>query len=50
MSKQLAISTAFSVLMMASFMLFSPGTARAPLDSGGSAGLFGVEVKAILSR
>jgi hypothetical protein len=32
MSKQLAISAAYSVLMMAIYVLFGPQTARAPLS------------------
>jgi hypothetical protein len=39
MSRQLAISAAFSIFMMASYVLFSPQTARAPLglDSASTA-------------
>jgi hypothetical protein len=48
MSKQLAISSAFSVLLMASFVLLGANTARAPLDSGSGPGLFGVEASALL--
>jgi hypothetical protein len=48
MSKQLAISSAFSVLLMASFVLFGPNTARAPLDSGSGSGMFGAEASVAL--
>jgi hypothetical protein len=36
MSKQLAISAAFSVLMMASYVLFGAHAAREPLGSSGA--------------
>jgi hypothetical protein len=32
MSKQLAVSAAFSVLMMATYVLFGANSVRAPLD------------------
>jgi hypothetical protein len=48
MSKQLAISSAFSVLMMASFVLFGANALQRPLDSGGGSGMFGVEASAVL--
>ncbi len=39
MSKQLAVSAAFSIFMMAAYVLFGPQTARAPLglDSASTA-------------
>ena len=50
MSRQLAISSAFSVLMMASFVLFSSNTTRASLDSDGATGLPGIGASILLPR
>ena len=46
MSKQLAVSAAFSVFMMASYVLFGADAARAPLGFESPAIPSGVEISA----
>ena len=46
MSKQLAVSAAFSVFMMATYVLFGADAARAPLGFETAAVTDGVEISA----
>jgi hypothetical protein len=50
MSKQLTISSALSVFLMAAFVVFGPHVSRIAPGGEGSSGLPGIEVSAVLPR